>query len=378
MQIKSFKFKEIKEGGWEIGPVFLKDINLFVGASGSGKTRTLNSIFNLSRFALRTLKIETPMECQYILKDEKSEFTWDVKVQQAEDKYIVSREKLVEKNLESDEEEVIFDRKIGSSYFLGNSLPKVDQTISLLNILKEEDKIKPVIKLLSSIVRRNFHADDLVKGMGYFSLPKTLEENFLTNQSILKLYSQQANINLILYFLNKYEKEKFNQIMQLFTSLFENITDSGVDDINAELPYITSNEPVMSFWIKEKNVNDKIYTQSMSSGMQKVLMIITDIIALPDDIIYLIDEYENSLGVNAIDVLPLLMSSVNLKKQLMITTHHPYLINKIAVKNWILFNRDGSKINCIPGEELEDKYGTSKQESFIKLINDPLYTMEEI
>ena len=114
----------------------------------------------------------------------------------------------------------------------------------------------------------------------------------------------------------------------------------------------------------------------MSSGMQKVLMIITDIITLPTDVIYLVDEYENSLGVNAIDFLPSLLIDFGADKQIMITTHHPYLINKIPIKDWLLINRNGSKISSTLGVKLAEKYGNSRQDSFIQLTNDPLYTME--
>ncbi len=37
--------------------------------------------------------------------------------------------------------------------------------------------------------------------------------------------------------------------------------------------------------------------------MQKVLLILTDVFILPEGGVYIIDEYENSLGLNAIDFL---------------------------------------------------------------------------
>ena len=110
----------------------------------------------------------------------------------------------------------------------------------------------------------------------------------------------------------------------------------------------------------------------LSSGMQKVLLIVTDILTLPGDSVYIIDEYENSLGVNAIDFLPSFLIDHAGNNQFFITTHHPYLINNMPIKNWRIFTRQGPNVRIILGEELESRLGKSKQKAFIQLINDPI------
>ena len=48
MKIKSLAYADPRGPGWSLDTLNLKDgINLFVGASGSGKTRVLNIIFNI-------------------------------------------------------------------------------------------------------------------------------------------------------------------------------------------------------------------------------------------------------------------------------------------------------------------------------------------
>ena len=59
--------------------------------------------------------------------------------------------------------------------------------------------------------------------------------------------------------------------------------------------------------------------------------------------------------------------------QFLVTTHHPYLINSMPMKAWKVFHRNGSKVYIKGGEELEAKYGKSKQKAFVQLINDPFY-----
>ncbi len=112
----------------------------------------------------------------------------------------------------------------------------------------------------------------------------------------------------------------------------------------------------------------------LSSGMQKVLLIITDIITLPNNSIYIIDEYENSLGINAINFLPDFIISNGKDSQFITTSHHPYLINNIPVTDWQIFSRCGSTVTVKGGNELIGKYNKSKQDAFIQLMNDPAYT----
>jgi len=107
--------------------------------------------------------------------------------------------------------------------------------------------------------------------------------------------------------------------------------------------------------------------------MFKVLLILTDLYSIPDGSIYIIDEYENSLGVNAIHFLPELLYKIENDIQIFITSHHPYLINKIPIENWIILNRKGTKIEARFGEKNKELYGKSKHDQFTNLLNDPFY-----
>jgi len=85
------------------------------------------------------------------------------------------------------------------------------------------------------------------------------------------------------------------------------------------------------------------------------------------------DEYENSLGINAINFFPSFLADIETDKQFIITSHHPYIINKIPVENWFIFHRKGSEIKIRYGRENVERFGRSKQQRFIQLINDPFY-----
>ena len=119
--------------------------------------------------------------------------------------------------------------------------------------------------------------------------------------------------------------------------------------------------------IKEKSVLNWIEGSNLSSGMWKTLEHIAEIYLCADNSAILIDEFENSLGINCIDEIThqILASERNL--QFIITSHHPYIINNIDYHYWKLVTRNGSVVQA----EDATKYGIgrSKHEAFTQLIN---------
>ncbi len=381
MKLKSLVFKELLPNGWEIGPISFQDLNLLVGGSGAGKSRTMNSIFNLARFIASNILLKVPLECKIIFGDDLFTYEWEIKTQKKEetaDLCNVVKERLSKTDNDSGEKLILIFRNEDKNEFSGTILPKLDLYSSLIYILREEEQIKPVFLLFKHIVKRNFFDNSLSEGMAYQNIPAPIEKEFSETKNVYTLLTKNTTINGILYLLKQHDEQKYNAIINSFKDIFENILECGVDFSQELMINIPNSEPMVSFWIKEKNVDRQIFSQEMSSGMQKVLMILTDLIALPKDIIYLVDEYENSLGVNAIDFLPSLLNEYANDRQILITTHHPYLINKIPIANWLLINRHGSKVTAIPGKTLSESYGNSRQDSFIKLVNDPRYTMGAI
>lgn len=86
----------------------------------------------------------------------------------------------------------------------------------------------------------------------------------------------------------------------------------------------------------------------------------------PEGSMMLIDEFENSLGVNCINVLSdLLAESRNL--QFIITSHHPYIINKVGMEHWKIVTRKGGVVTAKDAKDFG--LGKSRHEAFMQLIN---------
>jgi hypothetical protein len=101
--------------------------------------------------------------------------------------------------------------------------------------------------------------------------------------------------------------------------------------------------------------------------MIKSLMFLATIELSPDGSVILIDEFENSLGVNCLDTLTedLLVNYRDL--QFIITSHHPYIINNISAAYWKIVTRKGGVINVNNATDFH--ISKTRQKAFIDLIN---------
>ena len=109
----------------------------------------------------------------------------------------------------------------------------------------------------------------------------------------------------------------------------------------------------------------------MSSGMFRTFLHVSDMYLLSKGTLVLIDEFENSLGVNCINVLTEDLIFENTNLQFIATSHHPYIINKIPYEHWKIVTRKGGEIRTFDAKEFD--LGASNHEKFINLINLPQY-----
>ncbi|KFA90838.1 hypothetical protein Q664_25995 [Archangium violaceum Cb vi76] len=127
----------------------------------------------------------------------------------------------------------------------------------------------------------------------------------------------------------------------------------------------------LSFKLKEHGVPKWIRAEDISSGMARTLNHLVDLMLAPAGTVVLIDEFENSLGVNCMGPLTDFILSRANDLQFVITSHHPYIINNIPKSHWKLVRRKGSTVRVTPASEIPALQGPSAQDDFIRLINSP-------
>ena len=362
---------------WEFNTDTFDRINLFVGISGSGKSRFLNLLFNMAHSVSKSLPFSLgSWEIEFLIDDQN--YRWELTVDDKKElEPFIEHEQLT---ITSNNEVItLIDRNRDEFLFKNSSLPKLPRNITGISLLNEEESILPIYNHFTHIQRRLFHESGLRDAISYEAVPIPIIENIRRKKNIELIWKQELTVNTKMYLMKELYPELYKSAIENFINVFPFINKCDVKPVQAPGVPMAPNTLMVSFCVKETGVKNWINLAELSSGMQKVLLIITDILLLPKNSTYIIDEYENSLGINAIDFLPdFLITNASEESQFFITTHHPYLINSMPVEYWRIFHREGSSVVVKNGSELKERYGKSKQKAFVQLINDPLYTGDQL
>jgi len=373
MKIIKYKYSGIDEPGWSFDEVCFGDVNLLVGLSASGKTRLLNTIFNLGAFTVRQNFFKNG-HWNLEFEQEGKKYNWEIIT-----KRISSAASLIAKETLYENSKLIIKRDEDKFIFKDKEIPKLPLQLTSIFLLKEMECIMPIYDGFSSIMRREFFGNTLKEQAENILITQEVSEEFKVTAAqgkeyfLSKLYKSDLPVSARLYFLEKHFKEEYKIITDYLKSIFPFIEDVLFLDITEFRPNFPIKGKMPIFCIKEKHVKKQIPYEELSSGMQKVILFLTDIKTFPKGSIYLIDEYENSLGINAINIFPSFLSEVEQDIQFFITSHHPYLINNIGVKNWYILHRKGSNVKFLYGEKNIERFGKSKQKAFVQLLNDSFY-----
>lgn len=371
MKILSYEAGGASENEINFSKMTFGKLNLIVGNSGAGKTRLLNTIFNGARLVVQKDKFYIG-SWDITFEHNSVKYRWIIETGKEDDE---SEAKVIkEKIIRYDEgkEIILVKRSLDSFNYNEKNLPKLSHRESSISLLQDEELIKPIYDALTLIMRRNFSGADLDQETSFQSLPHEFLKKIKKSRSLKDLFHSNLNLSCKLYILSEIFQEIYNNICAEFITTFPFVSEVKLleaDRFGFHYPGIV---PVFS--LKEKFNKKWIPLNEFSSGMKKVLLILSDIFILPKEgCVYLIDEYENSLGVNAINIFPSVLFEAAEKSQFIITSHHPYIIGNVPVKDWIILHRKGNMVYVKQGDELEDKFGKSKQKAFIQLINEPFY-----
>ncbi|MEB3148670.1 MAG: AAA family ATPase, partial [Sphaerospermopsis sp.] len=183
--------------------------------------------------------------------------------------------------------------------------------------------------------------------------------------SLKKIKESNLSIQTKLALVYNYKKNVFQEIKNHFVNIFDQVEDIKLEANEDEIYHkIIPEYPIVQ--IKEIGVDNWITQEHISSGMLKTLMHIAELYLCAEGTVILIDEFESSLGVNCIDVLSDLLFS-NRDLQFIITSHHPYIINKINMSHWKIVTRRGGVVSVKDAKDFN--LGKSRHEAFMQLIN---------
>lgn len=365
MKIKEITFYD-HELEWRFNPIHFSSLTLLVGVSGVGKTQILKSIIALQQIAKGHSLNGVQWDISF-LTNSYQDYQWkgEFETKQLPTALIKEDEKLEDNEFRLLREQLylnnnlIVERNNTEIKFKGNRLPKLSPFQSVVEIFSEEEDVTPVQEAFNKIIysaQTNLvNAAEAINyirfAKNYDSLEKIQKSNFSTQIKLALVYS--------------YVPEVFKEIKSRFMAIFSQVEDVQLQPVEEEdLPLAFADYPLVH--IKEKGVNHWIPQGQISSGMFRTLMHISELYLCADDSVILIDEFENSLGVNCIDVLTeLLLEDRNL--QFIITSHHPYIINKISMEHWKIVTRQGGVVTARNAKDFN--LGKSRHQAFMQLIN---------
>ena len=353
-------------------------LTLLVGASGVGKTQILKSIENLQNLALGQNIVGFQWDATFISGE--NLYEWKGCFSSKKVKKISRLEKILRSVKDKDAEEKV---KIEYEHFLKNGITiltreneqitlngvdtvKLDPYQSCIYLLKEEEAIREFSRSLMKIVALDNGGID----QAFLTFDSDISED--------KELSLEAIKNLEISILNK-----CFLCQNRYPHIFEDITDAYLDifpyveKLKIENQSFTLKDDPDStefgqnmLMIKEAGVAEWIPHDEMSSGMLKTFLQLAYLYLSPTGTIFLIDEFENGFGVNCINSISEWLVNPEFNHQFIITSHHPYIINNISPKRWKIISRDANKILAYDTDKVLD---CSNHESFIKLINLPIY-----
>jgi hypothetical protein len=258
------------------------------------------------------------------------------------------------------EEELIIDRTEQKTLFNDKEMPKLSSNKSMVYLLREEESIKDTVDFFRKISFKDNTKQNIATDISSKHL-NVLKDKYKT---IEEIKNSNENVRVKLFLCFELDLDIISNIKTSFINIFPQVEDIKIRVIALHIEMIQYH--IVTISIKEKDSPKWIDENTMSSGMLRTLLHISEILLSKDGSVILIDEFENSLGINCIDTLTEDLIHENKNLQFIATSHHPYIINNIPYEYWKIVTRKGGNIKTHDAKEYG--IGNSKQQAFIQLI----------
>jgi hypothetical protein len=383
MRITSFEYRAAD--GWTLAKMPLNGFNLLVGVSGAGKTRIVQSIEQVCSLALggRWSASETP-EWAYGAKfcieieHEEQRYRWEAELDQRRDRS-ADRAGGEGGSTERREQPWIVSERIwqgdsplverGPERFLLNRIaaPRFSRSQSAIAALNEDPRLSPLYAAFSHCIFRNL---DVFPSHGIFIGDVDLEKyptlEHLASDLDLPLHHRA-------YYMKELFPEAFHEIENAFREAFPHTQQMAVFRFKPP-GYEQESAYNAAIAIREEGVDHWIFYSDLSSGMQRYLAFLFHLSFAPKGTVVLVDELESSLGINCLPAATRFLLSRAPDLQLILTSHHPYIIEQIPPSNWQIVTRRGSLVRVLPAANIPALADARTHlDRFTRLINLPEY-----
>ena len=386
MPISKFSFYNEFQG-WRLEDVCFSDFNLLVGKSGVGKTKILDALFSVCQ-------VESPSDwsrlngCSWRLEFEIDEgrYVWEATTSRVSadirefaggsngarhpDPPVYLQETLIKNG-----QQTLFLRDSNKFIFLAAELPKIKNTESAISLFNREAAIAPISKVLKKVLfREKWEPEFSIASWTDYSMPDgEFIESWLNNCPTLDSMREEPNDPMIyrIFILQQCFPQEFDWVKKSFQEIFPSVIDMKLGALSEFFNTLLPEYPradMLVLGMKEVGVRNWVLPRQFSSGMLRTLNYLFELSLAPKGAVIVIDEIENSLGVNCLSsLIDHLLRRNDL--QVILTSHHPYVINNIPWKYWKLVTRKGSEITVKDAAEIPSLNSASSLEKFTQLMN---------
>lgn len=377
MKITSFSFTDLKTK-WTLEETRFDAFNLLVGVSGAGKTKIVEALRTVCAAALASNAALPECSWSFEFDHKNIRYRWDATTQIPKQESSVEGKSPASFTSEriTANDQALLERSDTSFLFNGQSLPKLKPVDSALVLLAEETLLHPIRDAFRSVVFSEAALPDqiIVEDSaidGSRSRLKQPAENLDALRSSIRAGQSALYGGLVTFtgfVLQKTLPHEWENLRTLYCDIFPGVKNIGVERI-----HLPDKESQFSLRIQEEGCTEWIPQDRISSGMLRTLGHLIELTVAPAGSVIVIDEFENSLGVNCMPPLVDFLLERAPDFQYIITSHHPYIINNLPIDTWKLVSRKGSSVRVTPARDIPALRGASHHQAFTRLINLPEY-----
>lgn len=362
--------------GQKIERINFDKLNLLVGESGAGKTQILKILSLYSNVVVKGqmipfaghFKIQfsvSPIIIDYPNELDNKIFTWEIETNNDHSlntnssfSYGIIKELLLKEDV------IIFERDEKNLTFLSETIPNISSDKSILNVFTNPTDIANINTNFWEII--SYFSQEVglspmpLKDVHFFKQIfkgeiKTFGE--LNNKRFLMRYSALIKIFIM--------REFFPEDYQLFLEKLKNIFPV-IEDIKVD---VDENIKQYNLFIKENG--QWIPKDEISGGMLKTIYILCVVEFSTNESVILLDELENSLGVNCLDEITdyICDESYTSNTQFILTSHHPYIINQIPENHWRIISQNNGIVSSKRAIDVGIDTSKNRQDKFFQYIN---------
>ncbi|PJD98631.1 MAG: hypothetical protein CK427_16930 [Leptospira sp.] len=263
MKIKRIKYAD-KGINWELNEINFFDLTLLVGQSGAGKSQIIHAIKNIRDIATGSPINGVEWEIEFIGNDSKT-YRWLGEYQNKGEIFSLRRAfsldydeystrpspPLVMHESLFKEGQIIISRDQEAITFQTEKTPKLNPYVSAINLLQEEEIIRPASDSFKSIIFKDFsskYRDD-----EYYMDDIEVFGKKIKNLDHLKNLGTSISIKLAICYI--YFKDYFEKIKNAYVSIFPQVEDIKYEKLtNEDLPFYYKRNPILQ--IKESGVEN--------------------------------------------------------------------------------------------------------------------------